>query len=511
MSVSLTAQPVLEAASISKRFGGVRALNQVSLAIPSGRVLGLVGENGAGKSTLLNVISGVVAPDEGSVMMAGQPLPVGRAHQALSRGVATVHQELTLFGNLTVADNVGIGHEPTGRTRRVDRRRLAERARDLLSQVGSSLDPRTLVGDLSLADQQIVEIAKALSWDPRVLILDEATSALGEHAVEALFGCVRRLAADGCGVVFVSHRMEEIFEIADTAVVLKDGAAVATFEDLGSIDEHALIAAMVGRALQDVFPSKSSNARTGPPMIHVRGLSGGAARDVSLAVHSGEIVGLGGLQGHGQQDVLRPLFGARSSDSGDITVGGTPYRPSTPRSALAVGIGYVPPDRKTEGLLLRHPVETDLTLAALGDVLRGAAGTVATRRERDLVADLRDRLQIRQRQWRQPTESLSGGNQQKVVLGKWLARNCRVLLLDEPTRGVDVGTKAEVYRLIRALADEGRAVLIASTDSLELLGLCDRLYVLYEGRVHRELEGAELTEHALTAATMGMGELEDVR
>lgn len=501
--------PLLDVRGVSKRFGGVRALHQVSLAVPAGRVIALVGENGAGKSTLLNVIAGVLSSDEGSVSLSGGPLPAGRAHAALGRGIATVHQELTLFENLTVAENIGIGHEPVGRFRRVGRGPLDEQARRLLTELNCFLDPRTQVGELSLADRQLVEIAKALSWEPRVFVLDEATSALGERAVEALFACVRRMTANGIGVVFVSHRMAEIFAIGDTAVVLKDGASVAVFDDLGVVDEQTVIEAMVGRALHDLFPAKSAG-REPEAILNVRALAGGTARDVDLDVHTGEIVGLGGLQGHGQQDVLRLLFGARIADAGQISLDGEPYAPSGPRAALAAGVGYMPPDRKTEGLLLSHPVETDLMLTVLGSALRGLVGTVSTRRERSLVSDLRRRLQIRQRLWHQPTASLSGGNQQKVMLGKWLARDCRVLLLDEPTRGVDVGTKTEVYRLVRGLADEGRAVLVASTDSLELLGLCDRIYVLYEGRVQRELVGAELTEHALTMATMGVGDRKGV-
>jgi ABC-type sugar transport system ATPase subunit len=495
---------LLDVAGVGKHYGGVRALADVSLRLRPGRVLALVGENGAGKSTLLGVISGLVRPDTGTVRFDGRAVRTGKAAAMLHSGIGTVHQELTVFPNLTVWENVFLGHETVGRGRGLARRELSERTAALLAGLGETIDPETLVGDLPLAGQQMVEIAKALSRKPRLLILDEATSALDAHQVEALFTRVGELTADGVGVIFVSHRMPEIFELCDEAVVLKDGSQVAAFEDLSGIDEHRLVEVMVGRTLDAIFPERGGT-HDAEPLLSVTGLAGGAARDVSLTVRPGEIVGLGGLQGHGQQDVLRLLFGALRRTSGTVTVGGDQILARRPREAMAAGIAYLPPDRKTEGLALPHSVEANLTLPLLdGAGLAGRLGILRQGRERRLIASLRGRLQIRQHTWRQPVQSLSGGNQQKVALGKWLDFDYRVLLLDEPTRGVDVGTKREIYRLLRELADQGKAVLIASTETMELLGLCDRIYALYEGVVERELSGDSLTETALTQATLGI-------
>lgn len=503
----LPGHPLLQVDGVAKSFGGVRALDDVSLMLHSGSVLALVGENGAGKSTLLNVVSGVVAPDHGQVRFDGSLLRSGRAHDALARGIATVHQELTLFPNLTVWENVFAGHEDAGRVgRRLRPRLMIERTGRLLARLGVGVPPGAKVAALSLAQQQLVEVAKALSWNPRVLILDEATSALGQHQVQRLFGLVRELAARGTGTIFVSHRMPEVFAICDEALVLKDGRLAASFTDLHGVSENDLVEAMVGRSLSAVFPGKTGKTRkpSGAAVLVAEKLSGGQVQDVSLTVRAGEIVGLGGLQGHGQQDVLRLLFGISPVRGGTLTLGGRDVVLTNPRAAMAAGVAYVPPDRKTEGLLLPHAVEMNLTLPLLRRTVATRFGRLRFAAERQTVAELREQLRIRQRQWRQPVESLSGGNQQKVVLGKWLAYDYYLLLLDEPTRGVDVETKSEVYRLLRSLTDKGKAILVASTDSMELLGLCDRVYVIYEGRVQRELAGDALTEYELTMATLGV-------
>lgn len=500
----LPGSPLLQIDGVTKSFGDVRALEDVSLTLRSDSVLALVGGNGAGKSTLLNVVSGVVAPDHGQVRFDGSPLRPGRAHDALARGIATVHQELTLFPNLTVWENVFAGHEDAGRVgRRLRPRLMIERTRRLLARLGVDIPPGAKVEALSLAQQQLVEIAKALSWNPRVLILDEATSALGQHQVQRLFGLVRELAAQGTGIIFVSHRMPEVFAICGEAVVLKDGRLAASFTSLHGVSENDLVEAMVGRSLSAVFPDKNGKP-SGATVLVAEKLAGGQVQDVSLTVRAGEIIGLGGLQGHGQQDVLRLLFGISPARGGTVTLGGRRVVLTNPRTAMAAGVAYVPPDRKTEGLLLPHAVEMNLTLPLLQRMLATRFGRLRFAAERQTVAGLRGQLRIRQRQWRQPIESLSGGNQQKVVLGKWLAHDYHLLLLDEPTRGVDVETKREVYWLLRSLADKGKAVLVASTDSMELLGLCDRVYVIYEGRVQRELAGEALTEYELTQATLGV-------
>jgi ABC-type sugar transport system ATPase subunit len=500
----MDASPLLRVRAASRSYGGERALDDVSLALGAGAVLALVGENGAGKSTLLNCVCGVVSPDRGTVELDGEPIRPGRAHDALVRGIATVHQELTLFPHLQVWENVFAGHERAGGvSRRLRRAEMVSRTRELLERLGADVAPEARVDRLALAEQAQVEIAKALSWEPRLLILDEATSALDQHQVERLFALVRELAGAGAGVVFVSHRLREVLELCDSALVLKDGRCARELETLAGVTEAELVEAMVGRPLEAIFPPKPAPARERAALA-VEHLAGGAVRDVSLLARPGEIVGLGGLQGHGQQDVLRMIFGAAPRRSGTVAVRGVPLRAASPRRAMAAGLAYVPPDRKTEGLLLGHSVESNLTITLLDRIARGPLGLLDTAAEREVLDGLRGGLRIVQRRWRQAIESLSGGNQQKVVLGKWLGRDVDVLLLDEPTRGVDVGTKSEVYRLLRELADAGKAIVVASTDSLELLGLCDRIVVLYEGRVQRELAGGAVNEYELTEATLGV-------
>jgi rhamnose transport system ATP-binding protein len=499
--------PLLVVNCVSKHFGGVAALSEVSLSLDKGQVLAVVGENGAGKSTLLNVMSGSVVPDRGTVRLSGAQVPLGRPRESLRRGIALVHQELTLFPNLTVAENVFIGHEVVGSNRRLARRALNESTVRLLTGLDETIDPATEVGELPLAQQQLVEIAKALSWEPKVLILDEATSALDGHEVERLFGRVRGLVLNGMAVIFVSHRLPEVLAICHRAVVLRDGQVVKVFEDLKGVGELDLVEAILGRSLTEMFPHKSRH-RSCSPVLEVTGLRGGNVHGVDITVHGGEIVGLGGLDGHGQRDLLRLVFGLVRKRAGTVTVDGTQVEPRAPRAALDAGVGYVPQERKTEGLLLPLPVETNLTLSVLAHRLAGHGGLVRLHAERDLVRGLRQRLRIHQTRWHQAAESLSGGNQQKVVLGKWLARDCRLLLLDEPTRGVDIGARAQVYRLLRELADAGMAILIVSSDAAELLGLCDRVYVFYEGRVLRQLTGRDLNEQNLTAAILGVSPAE---
>jgi ABC-type sugar transport system ATPase subunit len=500
------ARPALNVSHISKRFGGVVALREASFSVQQGRVLTLIGENGAGKSTLINIISGAFPPDTGSVEFDGGPLSLGNTRQALRRGIVTVHQELTLFSHQTVWENIFAGHELVSRlSRQLDRQKMIKESSKLFDMLNAHIDPMVLVEQLSLADQQMVEIAKALSWSPRLLILDEATSALDDQQVQSLFRVVRNLKTQGATIIFVSHRMQEVFTISDQAIVLKDGELVATFETLEGVTEAQLIEKMVGRSLSAIFPPKAATL-DGPTVLQVQDLHGALLNGVSLDVHAGEIVGLGGLQGHGQAELLQILFGAGPYRSGKAFVRERQLTLNKPIGAIEAGVAYVPPDRKTEGLFLEHPVEFNLTITLLHRMLSSALGMIRQKKEESVIQGLRQRLRIAQRQWQQPVESLSGGNQQKVVLGKWLDMAFDLLLLDEPTRGIDVGTKGEIYRLLRNLAQQGKAVFIASTDSLELLGLCDRVYVLYEGKIQRELHGESLTEYELTHATMGISE-----
>ncbi len=501
---------LLNVQGVSRAFAGVPAVRDVSFDVRAGEVLALVGENGAGKSTVLSLITGLLAPDTGQIVYDGTPVRAGRStgrsswspHRARAAGICSVHQELSLNPYQSVAENVFLGAWPS-RHGLVRERDLVKHARPLLQRVGLDIDPRVRAGRLPLGQQQLVELAKALTGDPRLLILDEATSALDDEQVRAVFRVVDDLRARGGAVVIVSHRMGELLAVSDRLTVLKDGEVVAT-RQRAETDHDDLVRLMVGRELSDMFP-----ARAGPvdpqakPLLSVRGLSvAGACDAVDLDLVPGRIVGLGGLQGQGQREVLRALFGLRRH-TGRLEVGGRPCRLRSPREAIRLGIGYVPEDRKTEGVHVVRSVRDNLALTSLRELAPARAlATVLSRREARLVRDLTDRMQIKAASPEQQTRRLSGGNQQKVALAKWLATRPRVLLLAEPTRGIDVGTKREIYHLLRELADGGIAVLVTSGDTMELVGLCDEVAVMYEGRVVQRLGGAELTEENLVRASV---------
>ncbi|GAA4690738.1 sugar ABC transporter ATP-binding protein [Phytohabitans rumicis] len=529
---------LLSVERVSKSFAGVRVLHEVSFDVRAGEVLALVGENGAGKSTVLSLVTGLLTADSGTIRYDGQPVRGGfRAwspHRARAAGIASVHQELSLNPHQSVAENVFLGSWPSRRGL-VRHRDLAARARPLLERVGLDVDPRTPAGRLPLGAQQLVELAKALSGDPRLLILDEATSALDEDQVRAVFQVVGELRGRGRSVIIVSHRMAELFAVGDRLTVLKDGAVVATRER-AETDHDDLVRLMVGRELTDMFPAKASAAALAAPALAVRGLlvsgpdQSGAGRGatssdcagsrgrserseptgtvpracagVDLELAPGRIVGLGGLQGQGQREVLRALFGL-ARHSGQIEVDGRPCRLATPREAIRRGIGYVPEDRKTEGLHVAQSVRANLALTSLRALAPARAlTTVSRRREAALVEELMRRMRVKAASPAQEVRRLSGGNQQKVALAKWLPLRPRVLLLAEPTRGIDVGTKREIYHLLRELAGEGMAVLVTSGDTMELVGLCDEVVVLYEGAVVDRLAGADLTEERLVHASV---------
>jgi ribose transport system ATP-binding protein len=494
---------LLDVGGVSKSYAGIRVLHEVSFQVRRGEVLGLVGENGAGKSTALNVISGITAPDSGRVELAGRPVTGWNPHQARAAGVCSVQQELSLNPHQTVAENVFLGGWPSRRGL-VRRRALAAAARQLLDQVGLAVDPLLPVGELSLAQRQLVELAKALAGDPSLLILDEATSALDDNQVEALFRVVRRLRDDGRSVIMVTHRLDELFAVCDRLTVLKDGRFVAT-RPRADTDPDDLVRLMVGRELAALFPAKATGPALGPG-LRASGLSApGAFREVDVQVPAGRIVGLGGLAGQGQGEVLRALFGMRRH-TGEIEIDGTACRIGGPRAAIRRGVAYVPEDRKLEGLHTAQSIRGNLALPSLRALSpAGRLFTVNRREEERLAAGLVDRLRIKVRELGQETRRLSGGNQQKVALARWLPTRPVLLLLNEPTRGIDVGTKREIYHLLRSLADEGLAVLVTSTDTMELVGLCDEVLVMYEGRVVERLAGAEVTEERLVHASVTGG------
>ncbi|WP_405877289.1 sugar ABC transporter ATP-binding protein [Streptomyces sp. NBC_00005] len=578
--------PLLSVEKVSKSFAGNRVLTDVSFEVEPGEVLALVGENGAGKSTVLSLVTGLLAPDSGRVVFDGTP--VARAwspHRARAAGIGSVHQELSLNPHQSVAENVFLGNWPSRRGL-VRGGELAARAQPLLERVGLDVDPRTPAGRLPLGSQQLVELAKALAGEPRLLILDEATSALDEDQVGAVFRVVRELRDQDGSVILVSHRMAELLAVGDRLTVLKDGAVMAT-RKRARTDHDDIVRLMVGRELSDLFPAKAAAAKAeavtlaaatvdavtpvaaktegvtattadavttvaakadavttattaamttaGPTtataktpavtvalataepgaagdsapesLLRVRKLTvPGACSGVDLDLPPGRIIGLGGLQGQGQREVLRALFGL-ARHTGDLSLDGRPVRLSSPRDAIRHRIAYVPEDRKTEGVHTMRTVRDNLALPNLRALSPASRLTTVSRREETaLVDDLIGRLRIKAASPAQEARRLSGGNQQKVALAKWLPTAPRVLLLAEPTRGIDIGTKREIYHLLRRLADDGLAVLVTSGDTMELVGLCDEVAVMYEGTVVDRLAGSDLTEERLVrSSVMGVG------
>jgi rhamnose transport system ATP-binding protein len=498
--MSAPKRPILALEDASKSYGAVRAARGVSIALRSGEVRALAGENGAGKSTIVRMLAGVQRPDSGRVRVDGEPVDFHGPADARDAGVAVIYQEPTLFPDLSIAENVMMGRHPLGPLRRIDRGALHRTVADLMERLGVRLDPEQPVRGLSIADQQIVEIAKALSFEARVLIMDEPTAALSGHEVERLFGVVRTLQARGAAVLFISHRLDEIFEICDTVTVLRDGEVThdGATKDLTS-DE--LVRRMVGRELSQLFPKL--DADIGAPVLKVSRLTReGVFVDVSLEVRRGEIVGLAGLVGAGRSEVARAIFGIDKPDAGHVEVDGKPLPPGSPRAAMRAGVGLVPEDRRQQGLVMELSIERNMGLTRL-QALAGRLGLISGGAERKLAAHWAERLQLKFHRLADPVGFLSGGNQQKVVLGKWLATGPKVLIIDEPTRGIDVGTKAEVHRLMSELAAQGLAVLMISSELPEVLGMADRVLVMHEGRLVRELSRSEADEESVVRAATG--------
>jgi ribose transport system ATP-binding protein len=496
--------PLFRMEGISKRYGGVRALEKAELTVEPGRIHAILGENGAGKSTLIKVMAGVVAPDEGRMTMEGRPLAFASPAAANRAGIACIFQELSLVPDLSVADNIVISNPPK-KFGMIDRRAQRRLAQEALQRAGAAeIHPSALVKDLPLSRRQMVEIAKALARRPRILILDEATSALAAADVAKVFAVLRRLRDEGLALLYISHRMNEISELADECTVFRNGRNVATYT-AGTRSEDEVVELMIGREYSHVFPPKPKRAAGAPPMLECRHLSWtGRLKDISLAVAPGEVVGLGGLDGQGQRELLLAFFGVLRGLSGEILVDGRPVRISSPAAARRNGIGMalIPEDRKTEGLMLPMSVRENLSFAALDRLT--SVGVIDRAAEQRLIDGMIRLLAIKTAGLDIPVGALSGGNQQKVVIAKWLMRQPRIILLNDPTRGIDVGTKQEMYQLLRRLADEGAAILFYSTDYDELVGCCDRVLVLYDGAVGRELQGDAITEHALIAGALNL-------
>ncbi|GAA2954276.1 sugar ABC transporter ATP-binding protein [Streptomyces flavovirens] len=490
---------------ITKSFPGVRALDGVDLEVQAGEVHCLLGQNGAGKSTLIKVLAGAHQPDDGSITWQGAPVQLSSPITAMRLGIATIYQELDLVEGLSVAENVFLGHEPTTGGFVVRTREARTAAAALLRRLGHpEIDPAREVGDLSAAHQQIVSMARALSHDVRLIVMDEPSAALDPDEVDNLFRIVEGLTSDGVAVVYISHRLEEIRRIGDRVTVLKDGRAVAVGLPASSTPTRDIVAMMTGRDVEYVFPPRPAPGApraTTQPVLTVEGLHRRGEFDpVDLELRPGEIVGLAGLVGSGRSEILETIYGARRPTAGRVQVAGTPLRPGSVRAAVAAGIGLAPEERKAQALLLTESVTRNVSLSALSRFARG--GWLDRGAERTAARKATRELSLRPDNPDAAVRTLSGGNQQKAVLARWLLRGCRVLLLDEPTRGVDVGARAELYAVIRRLADEGLAVLLVSSEVPEVLGLADRVLVLREGRVVHEADAQELDEHRVLDLVM---------
>ncbi|MDR7273664.1 sugar ABC transporter ATP-binding protein [Catenuloplanes atrovinosus] len=490
---------LLEVIDVTKSFGAVAAVQGVGFPLYAGEAHALVGENGAGKSTIVKMLAGVHRPDTGTLRADGRDVVFHSPADAKAAGIAVIYQEPTLFPDLSVAENIAMGNAPLTRLRQIDRKTMRATAERLFARLGVRVDPDRPARGLSIADQQIVEIAKALSMRARVLIMDEPTAALSGVEVERLFSVVRSLRDEGAAIMFISHRFEEITALCQRVTIMRDGRHVCTerVEDL-TVDD--MIRRMVGRDLSALFPKQ--DVTPGEEVLRVEGLSReGVFRDISFTVRAGEIVALAGLVGSGRSEVMQAVFGVDPYDRGTVTFGGKRLKPGNPRAAMAAGMALVPEDRRQQGLVMELSIERNVTLPRSGALAR--LGLLFGGAERREATDWTERLRTKFGRLSDAVGTLSGGNQQKVVLAKWLATGPRLLIVDEPTRGIDVGTKAEVHRLMSQLAADGMAVVMVSSELPEVLGMADRVLVLREGHLVAEISREDATEESVMYAAMG--------
>ena len=491
---------VLHASGISKSYAGVQALKGVSFDLRRGEVHALVGENGAGKSTFIKIVTGAVAADSGTLTVFGRPVPHNTPALARSLGVAAIYQQPSLFGDLTVAENIGLSLETGGLWRRVNWRERERFACQVLERAGSSLDPRRTASTLSMPEQQLVEIAKAIGAHARILIMDEPTASLTDREVDSLFRVIAQLRSEGAGIIYISHRLEEIATVADRVTVFRDGSSAGT-RDAKGLDRAEIIRMMVGREVSTIFPKRS--VPIGDMVLDVRELSSRDAgiHSISLTVRSGEIVGLAGLVGSGRTELAGTLFGLTPADRGEIRVRGKPVHIASPADAIRAGIGLVPEDRRRHGVVLELPIAANTSLASLAAV--STRGLLDSAREQRLAETYVSQLRIKTGSIFAEAGSLSGGNQQKVALARWLAIRPTLLILDEPTQGVDVGSKAEIHGLMMDLAESGLAILMISSELPELLGVADRIAVMRAGTIVQTLTRAEATQPKILALALG--------
>lgn len=484
---------VLEARGISKSFPGVQALDSVDLGLRHGEIHAVVGENGAGKSTLMKIFDGIYQPDAGEILLDGRPVSIETPRKAILLGLSMVHQEPRLGAPLSIAENIFMGRLPTKRRGVVDWPRVRADAREIMASLGLDLDPRTPVFHLSIAHRQLVQIAKAISYNTRVIILDEPSASITPVELETLFGVILRLKQRGIALIYISHRIDEVFRIADNVTVLKDGRRVSTLP-LTRIDKAGLVALMVGRKLGYTFPAKRD--RVGEVVLEVRGFSGKRFQDISFTVRRGEILGLAGLVGAGRTELARAVYAADPRADGELLVRGEPARFRSPKDAIRSGIAYLAEDRK-DSLILPLSVRENITVASPEKVSRH--GRVDRASQRALAQEYVNALNVRTPSIEQLVLNLSGGNQQKVAFAKWLVKGTEILIFDEPTRGIDVGAKAEIYQLLDRLAREGKAIVMISSELPEILGMSDRILVISGGRLRGELPGDGVTEEQILA------------
>ncbi|MCS6846072.1 MAG: sugar ABC transporter ATP-binding protein [Caldilineales bacterium] len=484
---------------ISKSFPGVKALDDVRLTVRRGTVHALMGENGAGKSTLMKVLVGMYTPDSGSILFQGQPVTIDKPETALNLGISMIHQELSPVPYMTVAENIFLGREPVGKFGLIDKRKMIADTRALLERLDINLDPSALMRDLSVANTQMVEIAKAISYDATLIIMDEPTSAITEREVAHLFQLIRGLKERGVAIIYITHKMDEVFEIADEITVLRDGRHVATVP-ASQVDRNSLIAMMVGRELTNIFPKEE--APIGEVVLSVRNLCrNGVVKDVSFDVRRGEILGIAGLMGSGRTEVIETIFGIKKADSGEIRIKGQKVQINSPADAIAHGMALLTEDRKRTGIMGVLPVRDNMMIASLETY--SLAGFLNKRLINETCEREKRRLDIKTPSMEQLIKFLSGGNQQKVLVSRWLLTAPDILILDEPTRGIDVGAKSEIHRLMCKLAQEGKAIVMISSELPEILGMSDRVLVMHEGRVGGEFVRAEATQENIMRAATG--------
>jgi rhamnose transport system ATP-binding protein len=490
--------PVLQLTGISKRFAGIVALNDVALSVRAGEVMALIGENGAGKSTLVKTLTGIYQPDQGSIELAGKPVTFANAQDAMRAGITAVHQETVMFDELTVAENIYVGRHPA-KGGRIDWARIEAEAEKLFARLEVTLPVRARVKDLSVAQRHFVEIARALSQDARVVILDEPTASLSQREIQELYRIIGQLRASGTAVIFISHKFDEIFAVADRYTVLRDGQFIAEGR-LADISEPELVALMVGRTVKQAYPK--ADVTPGKVLLEVEGFCHPTEfNEVSFALRQGEILGFYGLVGAGRSEVMQALFGLSSGVSGTVRMDGEEISIATPRDAVRHGIAYVPEDRQHQGAHLSMPILHNITLPVLSRVGFFLCGRRA--QEKTIARHYAEQLELKATHLMQNVSELSGGNQQKVVLGKWLATNPRVIILDEPTKGIDIGSKAAVHRFIGELVAKGLSVILVSSELPEVLGLADRIVVMHQGHIENIFERAEATPENIVAAASG--------